>query len=277
MSTIPHEIDWFSDSENIHPYSDFANFILEKMQFCYEISSLNDNKRGKIVSPRRKAKFEHYKLLLGGTDNKQSFNLQHSGFGRWEHDKFETKNYRSIFLIPDKSPEEYLNSLLLNAKWRLLSETEKGYDCFIVGENKWYKDAWQNKPVKQLKKFPVLIRVKKAENIHFAYAIIKKENECLYRTFLDEWYSETKEIYRIMYALDKKNETPAVFEYKIKNDQVELHCHSLLPSKEMRIVYLSSWPKKNHDDIFYRIFPLEIWEEIEGIFINLGISLKRQK
>lgn len=60
----------------------------------------------------------------------------------------------------------------------------------------------------------------------------------------------------------------------IEEDHVELTPNCILPYPEDRIVQLSSWETINNDGKTLQIIPLEIWNEISHIFINLGISLK---
>lgn len=157
------------------------------------------------------------------------------------------------------------NQLILGGEqWKMPNKK-----LISVGLGRWIQIPNLNKS-----KLPYGISLLKSVEIDAGYILVKKENNRLYTARLDKWYYDENEIYRISYALDRHNETPAIFEVEFFDDYVILHSHSKLPNSEMRILLMSSWPKRFYNDIFYRIIPRFLWDDVEDILINLGIKIK---
>ncbi|MCF6465582.1 hypothetical protein [Clostridium sp. Cult2] len=270
LMSIPHSKDWFINSSIEDQCSDLASTIIENLIFCYELSKLNDSRR-LTNSPIRHANFKNNQLVLGGEQWKISGKkLTSVGLGRWIQTVKLTENYKEIFNIPKYSSDEYYNTLVESAFWKE-SNLNGRYKIFKVGTNFFYYKAWQDL---NISKIPQGISLLKNIEVDGGYILVKKNKDAVSTARLDKWYYDENEIYRIMYVLDSYNETPATFQVEIYDNYVILHCHSKLPNPEMRILLMSSWPKRFYNDIFYRIIPRFLWNDIEDMLVNLGIKIE---
>lgn len=247
--------------------SEIASEIIEKLTFCYEISELI-YKRRRILSPERRALFKKHTLVLGGSIWKDG-GMQSVGIGRWESNLSKLCNYKEVFNIPESTKEEYYNSIMDNASWTKY-ELENTYDIFKANKKERLSKRWVDFDKSNIPNGISLLRNNKTER---GYFLIKKDENDILCTKLDEWYKNEYELYRIMYILSWKNKSPIVFEAKNNDDHILLHCNSRLPNPETRILLMSSWPLEEYDNIFKRIIPKFLWEDLLDCFINLGINI----
>lgn len=270
LMTIPHCKNWIGNGEIEEQSSNLASNIIQNLIFCYELTQLNDTRR-LTNSPTRYANFTNNKLILGGEEWKRPGKSMVSvGLGRWIPSKEKPQNYKEIFNIPICTSGEYYNTLVNSAFWEE-SNLEGQYKVFKVGTGFFYKEAWYDFNISKLQQGIYLL---KSTEVDGGYILAKKNEDKIFTARLDKWYSDENEIYRIMYAFDSYNTTPVVFKAKNYDDYILLHCHSKLPNSEMRILFMSSWPKRFYKDIYYRIIPKFIWGEIEDMLTNLGIKVE---
>lgn len=270
LMSIPHSKDWFINSRIKDQCSGLASNIVENLIFCYELSKLNDARR-LTNSPIRYANFKNNQLILGGEQWKiPGKKVISVGLGRWIQTTKSPENYKEIFNLPKYSSNEYYNILLKSAFWKE-SNLNGRYKVFKVGTNFFYYKAWQDLNISKL---PQGISLLKNIEVDGGYILVNKDKDKLTTARLDKWYYDENEIYRIMYALDRYNETPAIFKAETYDNYIILHCHSRLPNPEMRILLMSSWPKRFYNDIFYRIIPKFLWNDIGNMIISLGIEIE---
>jgi hypothetical protein len=271
LNAIQYEAKWLKDSESedLEMYSNkLTSFIIEKMIFCYELSKING--RRLTISPIRTTHFNKNRLLLGGTkwSEDESFTV---GMGRWVGKCSDLVDYKSIFNIPEYSITDYYKILSDDALW-VENDLNGRYKIFLIGKEGWYLKSWIDFKSNRIPEGISLIRSMETGGGYFL--INKKTNDNILSARLDKWYRDENEIYRIMYALNVFNKTPAIFEAEDNNDHVILHCNSKLPNAEMRIIMLASWPRLTFDDIFYRIIPKFLWKDIESLLNELGIIVQ---
>jgi hypothetical protein len=270
LMVIPHCTDWIDNNAIEYQSSKLASKIIESLIFCYELSQLNEIRR-LTNSPIKNANFKSNQLILGGqqwkTSEKKIFSI---GLGRWIKCENVSENYKEIFNLPNCTAKEYYNILLNSSLWKK-SILDGQYKIFKIGTGFFYNKAWCDFTMSKL---PQGISLLKNTEIDGGYLLVNMDKNKISIARLDKWYYDEMEIYRIMYALDNHNNTPAVFKAKIYNDYVLLHCHSKLPNSEMRILLMSSWPKRSYNDIYYRIIPKFIWKEVETVLTNLGVEIE---
>jgi len=277
LMTLPHSEKWLCDGNKEQQAGSLASEIIDNLIFCYELSPLN-NPRRLTKSPTKSVYFNKYLLHLGsGGLATRKEHVISVGLGYWseaEGKSVNYVNYKEVFNLPGYSSEEYYKALLVSVPWQE-SNLEGEYMVFQTGTGQYYTNAWRAITWLDLKasSFPSGMFLLKSTDVDGGYILLNREDEKICSARLDPWYYNEKEIYRIMYMLDKHNGTPAIFKAEIYSDHVLLHCHSILPNAEMRIIHLSSWPKRTYKDIFYRIIPLFLWDEIRNILSNLGISI----
>lgn len=265
--SIPHEENWITVTTE-EQSSELASIIIGNMKFCFEISELNDSRRI-TTSPNRNVYLEGLRLHLGGVRWNNNLNLLYTfGFGRWEPYGESKKNLRAIFNIPNANHQIYFSELIKNARWKQ-KQLNGNYEIFKTGSNGYYRDAWRVVDIGKIPQGISLIR----NTEDGGYLLVKRAEQVLSVVLLDNWYYLEKEIFRIMYALDANFNTHAKFNAENKQDHVILHCHSKLPNAETRLLLLSSWPKRNSNDIYYRIIPALVWKQIKKVIENLGIII----
>lgn len=270
LTVIPHSKTWFGNGSIEIQSSTIASNIIDNLIFCYELSRLNDARR-LTNSPIRNAAFKNNELVLGGEQWQNSNKTLISvGLGRWMQDTKCSENYKEIFNLPNYTYDEYYHILLDSVLWKE-SNLDGKYKIFKTGTGLFYNKAWQDFIKGKLARGLSLL---KSIEVDGGYLLVNRDKDQIYSARLDKWYYEEKEIYRIMYMLDSHNETPAIFKAKKYNDYILLHCHSILPNPEMRIILMSSWPGRFFNDFYYRIIPNFIWDEIENLLTNLGIKIE---
>ena len=267
LQTIPHEDGWVSGITEDQS-SELTSTIIRNMKFCYEISELND-KRRLTASPRRIASSGKMCLHMGGFDWNNNVNSLYTvGLGRWELNVDLKTNIRTTFSIPNANHETFFTELIKDAIWKE-KQLKGNYQIFKTGSKSFYCDAWKEIDNKKIPYGISLLR-----NIEEGgFLLVRSEASEMSVSLLDTWYYQEKELFRIMYALDADAKTPAQFIVECKEDYVVLHCHSNLPNAEARLLQLSSWPKRNYSDVYYRIVPISLWKLIKKILENLGIRL----
>lgn len=267
LQSISHEDSWVPRIVEDQG-SELTSTIIRNMKFCYEISELND-KRRLTASPRRIASSGKMCLHMGGFDwNNNSNSWYTVGLGRWELNVDLKTNIRTKFTIPNANHETFLIELIKDATWKE-KHLKANYQIFKTGSDAFYRNAWKEIDNKKIPYGISLLR-----NIEEGgFLLVRREVSEMSVSLLDSWYYQEKELFRIMYALDAEAKTPAQFKVECKEDYVVLHCHSNLPNAEARLLHLSSWPKRNYRDDYYRIMPIKQWKLFRKILENLGISV----
>ncbi len=266
LQSIPYESAWLiKEIEE----EELTEYIIKKLVFTYEINKLLDGKM--TVAPKRMVYFKENELLLGGIEwNCNSQKAQAIGLGVWREKQFDLEeNYSEIFNIPVQNINAYYQAIRKHAIWEQHDPQEEWnlYEAFIPGQGGWHSKAWNS--VQKHKNGITLIR-KKDEN---KMMLINYEAGCYYTAKLDPWYKEEREIYRIQYMLNAHAGRPTTFSAKRYEDHVILHCHTPLPNAESRIMLLGSWPYEKYNDMYRRVIPINLWDDIKGMLVNLGIEI----
>lgn len=270
IKAIPHIVSWIMTEEGSTEESALSKYIIEQLIFCYEINRLSSSYIF-TNSPEHIAYFKHNELLLGGVSwNNDSRNAKSIGIGNWRPKSIQIeKNYKNIFNIPAVTIPQYYMSLQKNAQWQP-DELFGEYEYFQVNKQGLHYYAWDKFEKSKMTNEIVLLR---NLNDKKQYMLAKCQEEQYFTARLDQWYVKEREIERIMYCLQYQSGTPCIFNAKKTKDVVELYCHSMLPNPELRIMLLSSWPKRRYNDEYHRLVPIEIWTDIEEMLNELGITV----
>lgn len=243
-----------------------ADDIIRKMKYCYEISDVD----GRFLTTNvQRLGFNNKALILGGNEYQSNGSFIFTGIGKWNTISEKDKSYHELWDIPE-SHIEYLKSLINNVP---LKETDIPDDILIYKyHNNGYgiKDNfWSNQRINKLSSG---VYIGKTEDGKL-YLINKVNNE-IRSALLNEWYLDTRNYMRIIYAsANMQGYIPSVTVH-IEADHVELSPNCILPKPENRIIQLSSWEVSDSNNKTIKIIPIEIWNEISEIFINLGIGIK---
>lgn len=175
--------------------------------------------------------------------------------------------------IVDVDGRNYYRVIEEQFKW-YEAELNSNYMMFVVGMKGGYSKCWKPVEIADIPFAVVMLRL--ADEFNGGYILARKRNGIVEISDLDPWYIEEKEIYRILYALNYKNGTPAEFKVKRHMDFYELQFASALPKYEDRIVNCCSWPNGVYNSKYARIVPNYLWYTVESILTFLGITIKYQ-
>lgn len=245
---------------------EIANDIIRKMKYCYEISDVD----GRFLTTKvQRLGFNNKTLILGGNECQSNSSLIFTGIGKWSTISEKDKSYHELWDIPE-SHVEYLKSLIENIP---LKESSIPDDILIYKyHNGGYgitDKFWSNQRISKLSS-GVYIGKTESGKLY----LINKDNNDIRSILLNEWYLDTMTYMRIIYAsANVQGFIPSV-KVHIESDHVELSPNCILPKPENRIIRLSSWEVSDSNNKTIKIIPIEIWNEISEIFINLGISIK---
>ncbi|MDQ2085214.1 hypothetical protein RBH29_02030 [Herbivorax sp. ANBcel31] len=260
---------WIKSDLHEEKASKLASKIIKDLIFCNEISQLIDVRR-LIISPKRTAAFSKYKLILGGADiDYMSEKICCVGMGRWKQNLNSSENYKKIFMLSEYSAKEYFEKLIINAIWE--EKTLDGiYLILSLKQRGWYSKTWIDCNISKL---PEGVSLLKNKDFNGGYFLIRNDSRGIKVARIDQWYIDEKELCRIIYSMGCYNSLPAVFNAEICEDHIVLHCNSMLPNTERRLLLMFSWPWRNYNDIHYRIVPKFLWNELKNILNNLGIMI----
>ncbi len=273
ISVIPHCENWFVGN-NISQKANFCiGKIIYNMKLCNEIAGLN-NRRRLTVTPKRILSFGDISIVLGGVDWQTSnSNITTFGFGRWIQNQSKASSKLDDELgMPEISAQDWLDKLFKDVVWSN-KKLEGDFKLFAPGAEcghmSWLRDSWKVRTI-----FNIPQGVSLMKNNMGAYFLIRKSGDIIQSVLLDQWYSKTKELYRIMYALDVESGKPRCFKATIYDDYVIAHIHSPIPKAEEKLVLLSSWPYENISDPYRRVIPMPLWPGVRNVIENLGVKWK---
>lgn len=119
-----------------------------------------------------------------------------------------------------------------------------------------------------------LIRKKTAfENLWDYVLIINDSNKYYQYTLIDELIKQGFHI-RIMLGIRKLYKSPIKAKFNIKNQIVVLHLGMKLPKFEQSILTTYSWPRRNIEDNWSFIVPIELWDMMFEMLQTLGFEME---
>lgn len=262
-----YDIDdtWIEAEGEYNKANALASEIIQGMIYLNEIAEVNGRQLAPV--PTRKYLYKGWTHLYGNdTFDRKCMTL---GLSQWINKKIEgAEENRKIISIKGKDYIEYITN---NFEWHN-ANLQGEYDVFKVGSERRYSKSWILFNDKKLLDGLYLLR--DAHNFEPGYMLLRKEGTKLSMSLLDPWYVESREVYRIMYALNLLNGTPAKFRIKDMGDYFVLFYPSRLPEEENKLFFSLSWPYSSCQDKFARVFPKQVAkiviEEIENIGAYIG-------
>lgn len=122
----------------------------------------------------------------------------------------------------------------------------------------------------------MVLFTKEQSEFNGGYLLLEKGNSTLQIASIDPWYIETREIYRIMYALNYENGTPAKHTLRDYGEYKVLYLASALPDYENRILLSLSWPYRYFSDKYARIISNDNIQIIEKLISDIGAEFVYQ-
>lgn len=242
-----------------------AGEIIQEMIYLNEIAEINGRQLAPV--PIKNYSYKGWTHCYGNdTFDRKCMTLGLSQWANKEIDGAEEK--KRIICIKGNEYIEYMIACFEWSNARLQGE----YELFRVGSEHRYSKAWI--PFDDWKLQDGLHLLRDAHNFEPGYTLLRKDGNKLSTSSLDPWYVESREIYRIIYALNLFNGTPAKFRMKDMGDYFVLFYPSRLPEEENKLLFSLSWPYSSYQDKFARIFPKQVMEfvieEIENIGAYIG-------
>jgi len=94
-----------------------------------------------------------------------------------------------------------------------------------------------------------------------------------YYHLVEDYYKETNEHFRFIYALRHLHNNPVNARFSRCGDMIKLHLDTKLPNSEMAFLLLISWPERNITDELFFIFSVVYWDIIKEVLEKLHIEL----
>ena len=195
--------DWLDMNDDYNSISTaISSTIIQEMIYLQEIGEVLERKFSPV--PHRRNIFGQYVHEYGINTLGKEFQM--IGVSMWTNRLPEDKNKQEA-VIPIGG-REYYSYIDKNFPW-ITADITGTYEMFKVGSTRAYSKAW---------------------------TIYDSNKMQLEMVVLDSWYVNNKEIYRMMYALNASNDTPARFRIREYDDYVILYYASALPDEENRLI-----------------------------------------
>lgn len=170
----------------------------------------------------------------------------------------------------DVKGKDYYKKMDMEFPWRE-ADLPSEYLIFVKGSKGYYSKCWRTVDLSDLPQGINILRLASAYS--GGYVLVKRKDDRVWMIELDPWYTDEKEVYRILYALNYENNTPAEFEGIKKVGYYILKYSGAIPNYENRIVMCCSWPYQTFDDRYSKIIPEFLWNIVERNITDLGIKI----
>ena len=241
--------------------SDIASSIIREL---LETKNLAEISSRRIVDvPHSYVKFGDWCLVKGFSTEKDLYRI---GTARWR-DKLE--NVVVEKRIIDIRGDEYCEYINKNFPWRKINLSSQ-YLIFMPGKTGNYSKCWIPFKEKLIRKLCI---IKSADKFNTGYILLRREVDNLQGIPLDPAYISHNEIYRILYALNYSNGTPAKCKIQNLQDYIIVHLPGALPEYEQQLFLNASWPYRGYSDKYVRIIPSYLKDIVLNCLSFMGIRV----
>jgi hypothetical protein len=271
LQMFPISKTWFNE-ENLsisQKASRWAGRIIRDTINTYNIAE-NESRRMTPVPTSIYQYGEKAYLLRGEQETvHHGFNV---GVAKWKLLQKEPEIYDIDTRIINVKVSDYYKILDEQAKWKNV-DLRSQYLRFKLGTTGAYSRAWIPCKLSDIKPADGIVVLKMADEYNGGYFMVKNENQNLLAADLDPWYTSSREIYRILYALNFHNGIPAEFKVEQYADHMILNMHCAVPDYENRIIMNCSWPASSYHSLYQRIIPQMLWEVVKETLDYLNIKI----
>ncbi|MGF7060874.1 hypothetical protein [Brassicibacter mesophilus] len=261
--------DWI-DSTSTSGYEGraraLASQIIKEVVYTYNLVQILSRRITTVQTSFYKYTDNLY-LIRGNVLNEN--NVYSVGVAQWKKDD-NLEDYMTDRKIINVAGKDYCKIMDKEFDWKE-SDLNGNYLIFKLGSKDAYSKCWKPIGLNEIPQGISIIRL--ANEYNGGYILVKNNKGKLHIAELDPWYIEQKEIYRILYALNYENGTPAEFKVRKKEDYYILRCRGGFPTYEDRIITCCSWPYMTFNNKYLRIIPNFLWEVVEKQINKLGIKL----
>ncbi|GAU78662.1 hypothetical protein [Fusibacter sp. 3D3] len=260
-------LDWieyqYSDIDEVA--MDIARTVMKEMIYTNNIAEIKSRKMAMV--PLQYYSYNDWIQMRGAMNfDKEVISL---GVSQWMQ-AISTKNVIEEQRVVNVKGNRYYELIVKNFIWKKAS-LKASYKIFKEGSVKKYSKCWI--PYVREKVTDGIHIIKEVSEFNGGYILVKHDDENVQMSVLDPWYTESYEIYRILYALNVHNGTRAQFKVKDKEEYKILYYASALPAYENKIILSLSWPYSYYGDKYARIIPNFIWHVAEGLLRDLGVDI----
>jgi hypothetical protein len=243
-----------------------ARLIVKIVLYTYNLAEIQSRR----LIPLKTQYFKYGKELYLVRGEMKTSKITYSvGVAQWVKSNDMTE-YETERKIVDVKGEDYYRIMDYGFAWKK-ADLRSEYLIFKKGSKGAYSKCW--KPV-DINDIPDGINILKlADKYNGGFVLVKRDSNGLKMAELDPWYIEEREIYRILYALNYKNNTPAEFLVKKKEGHYILRYSGAIPNYENRIITCCSWPYLTYDNKYFKIVPDFLWGIVESIILDLGAKI----
>lgn len=267
IKSLKVNLDWIESkySKTDEIAMDLASCIIQEMLYTNNIAEVCERKISAV--PQRYYRYGEWIQVRGQMNYGQD--LLSLGVSQWTQKANRTDTTEEQRVVATKACK-YYELMNHNFGWENASLTST-YVIFKEGSTRAYSKCWV--PYIQEKTSDGIHIIKETNEFNGGYVLVKHTAKDVQMATIDPWYIETREIYRILYALNVNNGTRAQFKVKDEGDCKVLCFASALPDFENRIILSISWPYRDYADKYSRIIPKSMWSIAERILDDLGIEL----
>lgn len=201
-----------------------------------------------------------YKVL--GFSNKKN---KHFGISR-----LNSKTNNSVLNTNEIiNSEEFISKIFKNNIWEKITDITD-FEVFNPNIKQSPYKCWQ----KNLKLDNGFISIARLKVYDYDYYFFKKEKNTYYIGKMNETLKEFAEYRRMISILRYQNSNSLVANAVNHKQYVELNLYARLPKIEENFLLSYSWPKRNINDRFYYIIPIEVWGLVKTRLDNLKIQVQ---
>lgn len=266
LCTFETDENWIEVEDAQEKSSVLASEIIQQMIELGEIAEVNSRQLTPV--PKKKIRYNDWIRIKGNDTYERS--CMSVGVAQWTNEKYEETEEE--YKLVDIKGTDYIDFMLRQFDWVENYNLTGTHEIFKVGSEHKYSKSWI--PMVEHKLSEGVFLVREANTFEPGYTLVWKIKDSIKACHLDPWYVSSREIYRIMYALNFKNGTPAKFRIKDMGDYFVLFYPSRLPEAENKLFFSLSWPNNSVQGRFSRIFPKQflhlISENIENIGAYIG-------
>jgi len=248
--------------------SNVSKYILKELEFLYEIC-FDKNNRIYIQDDVYSLEFSNNYNLIRGLPQYLDDRV-FIGLCQWKKSN-ELDNEKLISNIIDI--RDYYNCIKRNFIWRKYNYKIENVEIFIPCIKSDFHKNWENYEYSNIGNGVYLIR-KIILDSNFKYSLLKKEDNVIFLSDLDDWYYKERENYRFMYIFSDKCNCNVEFTCSKFTDRYIIKCTNNLPNYEKRILNSCSWPYYDYKDECNRIVPIELWHIVANMLEELKINIK---
>lgn len=260
---------WFEADEEKRG-SSLASQVIQDMIFTGNVMEIH-----RKLCPVPLCFYQYRKdlFLAIGDSIKSNHLLKTVGTSKWLISPNKNTNIvaRKITPVVDIPVAEYYERLDRGMPWKE-QELQGYYQIFKTGRPGKYSECWIPFEVTDLPQGLSMIR--SCDDFNKRYFMIRRIDDRIKMAELDSWYVETREYYRILYALNYHQFCPGRCTMIHRGKFYYLKLWSALPDYEQRLLMNCSWPYRMYNDRYARIIPGFLWKIISEMLQFLGIEIE---